>query len=1390
MTATEKVTLNLGSLTHNTHMESAILKMTMRLKFAVRTRSLFSTIAVFAVSIAAFFYLGLSTAYSCNTPIPLNIQQITIQSGEISWFQSGTADSFDISYRKVPEPYPTLPQIGGITGSSFELSGLDPGGLYEFRIRAYCESEVSNWSQPRRFITHLTNPSPCSMHLPLGDNNCGGVGDLFTLWVDSVPGLFLGVDVFISEVRAIVSHTWPADLSITLRNPGGNEIVLSADNGIGADHFGDPDSPDCGLATVFSDAACVGIESGSPPFIGVFKPQESFSILHDSSQATGNWELHICDKAAGDLGTLMYFEIIFEELSCKPPEFNEVLFAEEEQLAFSFTAPSNCDSVLVEWGPKGFTPSFESGLLDSSATQMVVDCQLQSLLIAGLVPTQEYQIYMISHCSGQKSSPSCPETVSTLCASPQLVSDFDSEELCPPVCNEYCNLSGWWNNSTETELSWLVNEGPTPAEGTGPAGGLGDQGNYLYYHSSGPDCQYPGLAILESTCLEIQPGSGNCDMSFYYHMWGPQVNRLDLILSIDGGFSWDTLWSLAGNQGNEWMEVQIDLSNYHGTIGKFRFVAHAAEGALGDIGLDHILLYNSVPADSNQIFYYVDMDGDGYGLDGSETFFCTNSPPEGWADRGEDCDDDNPNIHPGAEVIPCNLIDENCTGLEDDQPTDNPMRDSLLLLIHESCALANDGSIEVEISGGVPPYTIEWNNGDTTSAISDLGAGVYFATIADSDGCMYRTDFFEIESQASMNFVFTDFVRPSCISSHDGAISILTGGGMPPFQYEWNTGDTTSQLTDVGPGDYQLTVTDANQCEFESPNFSLTAQNPFVIHVAEKVQPRCFGYDNGSIQLSVSGGEPPYQYLWNTGDSVSFIQNLTTGWYSVTVTDSTGCATKKDSIFLDQPEELLAFYPLVSPPVCPEKSTGTIHTEVHGGSSPYSFLWQSGNQNYSTKDLLAIPSGTYHLSLTDFNGCTFEDWVTVEGPEPYTVEIDTLLHETCGNRSDGQISLNISGGWQPYQLFWNNGVEQTTQLTGLSSGDYQFTLTDQADCKFTSAPFTISNLELPLEVNLIITDSIDCNGRDNGVIQATVHSAYSPFLFDWSHQNSMIIEDSIHSVSGLSPNNYSLTVSDASGCVGHSTAILLTEPGELLIGQIEVNNPSCHDSKNGEIIPTVMGGTPPYQFQWSDGSNEEIAQNLGEGSYFLTVTDQNGCEKRGGNYQVNAPPLLELNMETTEDMAGEENGTASIHLQGGTPPYSVVWDTRIQHYTDSSAHQLKAGVYNLLIEDQNQCVLDTTFTIELINSLNHWGEGNYSISPNPTQADLYLDFSRGVPSGELKFFIIDHLGRRMVLTQERVSGSKLKLPLPKRLVNGHYTLEIIHNQAYWKNTHSIVIQRE
>ena len=1329
------------------------------------------------------------TTEACNTPIPLTVSDIGTQSAEVSWFQSGQADSFDISFRKLPEAFPQSPQITGIFDSHYTLTGLDAGGLYEYRIRAHCNGNSSSWSQPRRFVTHLSNPSVCGMHLPLGDNNCRSQGDRFFIEVDSAPGDLLGADVFIAEVKAIVSHTWPADLTMILKNPAGAEMTLTADNGIGAHHYGDPNSEDCSATTTFSARACDPISDGSPPFIGNFIPEEPFTFLYDSSQATGNWELYICDKAPGDIGKLIYFEIVFEEMSCTPPEFGELILAEEDQLHFSFHNPPNCDSVLIEWGPKGFTPSELTDSLHPDARQVVIDCENSEYILTQLIPTVEYDLYLATFCGGDVSPFSCPVTLLTLCQSPTLSSDFKSEDVCAALCNEYCKLTGWWRNLPDSDYFWLVNEGPGPVEGTGPESAVDGTGRYLYYHSSGQDCQLDGAVTLQSHCLDIQAGTENCDLSFYYHMWGPHVNRLDLLISVDGGFQWDTLWTREGAQSEDWIQTHIDLSNYDGLTGRFKFIAQAAHGPLGDIGLDEILIYNSQLADSSSLLYFVDMDGDGYGVDGTETFFCTQSPPEGWADQGGDCNDNNPNIHPGAEVIPCNLIDENCTGLEDDQPEDNPMRDSLITIQHESCTAAVDGALEIEISGGHPPYSVVWNTGDSSHSLSGLKSGVYYATVTDDSGCLFRTAFYEIERLVEMNFLFTNAVQPSCLSSSDGELTVLTGGGSPPLNYLWNTGDTSSQISGLSAGSYRLTVTDAGGCTFESPTFHLDPATPFQIHLSEVQLPTCHGNSDGSLLVTATGGTAPYRFEWSTGDSTSLAENLSSGWYSVTVTDSTDCSAVKDSIFLAQPEVLEAFFPITSPPLCPGKSSGQIYTEVQGGSFPYTFFWQKDQQTYTTKDLLAIPAGTYHLTITDFNGCHLQTEINLQEPEPFKVETDTVVHETCGNRSDGEIRFSVSGGWQPYQLFWNTGSTDQNQLKELSAGDYQFTLTDQAGCKFTSAPIEISNLEQPLNVHLTILDSILCKGDKNGTMRARVESSHYPLLFNWSHKNPLLSEDSIYLASGLGPNNYSLSVSDASGCSGHSPVILLSEPPELFIGQLEVSTPSCYWTHDGSIVPFIVGGTPPYQFEWSHGSTAAVAEDLSAGTYALTVTDKNGCRKYQENIQIDPPPELLLAISTTDDVGGQGNGEAYLQITGGIPPYSVYWDPKIHQFTDSSASELEADTYSLSVEDANDCTIDTSFTIDLVNFTTDLSELKIELSPNPSSGRIYLSFSQNGAHENIQTRIINSAGREVrsrILNRET---NRLEIEISEVVPDGYYTLVLHFTASGQKTALPFILQR-
>lgn len=1303
----------------------------------------------FALSTFILLFIFRLEAQTCQSPIPLSVQNIDTGSALVNWFHLGQADSFDIIYRKLPDPFPLEPQLTGVVGLSYQFVGLDAGAVYDYRVRARCADLISPWSQNGRFTTHLSNPSPCSIYLPISDNNCNSGGNLFKIAISDQNGL-LGIDIFIREVRMIASHSWPADLRIFLRNPAGNEIPLSTDNGIGGDNYGNPNSEDCTHSTVFSDNACIPISSASPPFIGQFIPESPIGTLHDQSPANGIWELFICDKAPGDVGELIYFEIVFEGFSCQQPAVEQISEITDTSVHFRLSSIENCDSITILAGPPGFDPF--SGEED---VRFTISCDSTSLLLSGLKPGLDYEIYVFSVCDTDTSALSCPSFLSTLCSTPAVRSDFNSETLCDLVCNSYCQLSGIWKNLKEGLAYWLVNEGPTPTENTGPESAFGGSGHYLFYQSSGLQCQAPSRAILESACIDIQSNGGACDMSFRYHQWGLQVGKLKLLLSVDGGFSWDTLWYNQIPQSNEWLEAIIDLRDYDGMTGRFRFVAEGGSGPLGDIGLDEILLFNSTLADTLDLIYYVDNDGDGYGQDGTGTFFCTNSAPEGWASVGGDCDDQNPDINPGAEIIPCNLIDENCTGLEDDQPEENPMVAQLIEKVNESCSGVSDGSISINVTGGFPPYTIHWNNQDTGATVDQLSAGIYFAIVEDSTGCLYRTPFYSIEETSIMNFTFNNVVRPGCSSFSDGELGVLTGGGTQPFSYLWSNGDTTPIITGLSEGTYSVTVSDAAGCQFSSPVFKLNALNPFLVNVVEKVRPTCNGLSNGSLRVQMQGGQAPFITEWNTGETGILAEGLMAGYYSITVTDSTQCTVAIDSIYLNEPDPLNVDFSSITPPLCPGESSGRILTTLEGGTFPFTFLWQSGNRTYTTSDLLNVRGGEYHFRVTDQNGCSFEANVLLPEPEPFELEVSNIIPVSCGTRTDGSIETGITGGIGPYQIFWNSGQRDTLQLDGLSEGSYRFTLTDQAACKFTSPILELENSNLPLDINIYILDSISCNGAMDGSISVEVESDYLPIRYNWSHQPTFELPARTDTIKGLGSNIYSISVMDASSCIGSSQNLFLPDPPELVVTEIVRKIPTCNGDKDGELEVIHIGGTSPHFYLWSSGDSAKIASGLSAGTYSVTVTDQNGCKKHRNNIFLQEPPPFEVFFSSGPD-DGSGNGYINTFTEGGIPPFEISLYPQAGIVENGRIYNLPHGEYLAIVTDANGCIVDSLLIIELVNQMQELANLEWRLYPNPSNGLIVLELPIGSNAAEIERIKIYDSAARMVKILDHFSGHQAK----------------------------------
>lgn len=275
-----------------------------------------------------------------------------------------------------------------------------------------------------------------------------------------------------------------------------------------------------------------------------------------------------------------------------------------------------------------------------------------------------------------------------------------------------------------------------------------------------------------------------------------------------------------------------------------------------------------------------------------------------------------------------------------------------------SCAGARDGSIAVAASGGSGNYTYRWNTGLTTPALSELAAGTYTVTVTDRVQQVFAnvtlTQPSPLETQLSVQ-------QSDCFQTNNNAITAIVSGGTSPYRYTWNDGSHNNILTNVHAGTYEVTVMDANSC---TTNAKTTIQNTVTLTTStHSTNPSCANSNDGKASVVASGGVPPYKYLWNNGSTSASVTGLSTGTYSVTVTDSKGC-DNINTINLQAPAPIALTF---STTQAVGTNNGSIHLRVSGGSPAYQFQWSNGA---TTQDLNNLGPGTYIVTVTDSNGCT------------------------------------------------------------------------------------------------------------------------------------------------------------------------------------------------------------------------------------------------------------------------------------------------------------------------------------------------------------------------------------------------------------------------------------
>ncbi len=548
---------------------------------------------------------------------------------------------------------------------------------------------------------------------------------------------------------------------------------------------------------------------------------------------------------------------------------------------------------------------------------------------------------------------------------------------------------------------------------------------------------------------------------------------------------------------------------------------------------------------------------------------------------------------------------------------------------HVLCHGDSTGTATAQGSGSLPPYSFAWSNGDSTATASNLPAGSHTVIMTDSLGCTDTANV-TIEEPAQLQ-PMASATPESAAGANDGTATANPTGGTAPYTFEWSTGSTSQSISGLAPGDYTVTVSDANSC-VASQTVTVNAFDcsGFVLEVLS-MPPLCHGDSTGALELLPSGGAEPLVFAWSTGDSSASVSNLPAGTYSVTVTDANQCVLV-ENIALGQPAALVLSVASQQDASCNGLADGEATVAAAGGTPGYSYSWNTGDTTATASGLVA---GIYSVTATDMNGCESSIFVVIAEPPLLELTINTT-HESAVGAADGTATAMPAGGTLPYQYNWTTG-DTTQTITNLAPGTFCATLTDANGCTAEACgmvnQFGCDSLQVEIEVA-----NVNCAGEQDGALSALVSGAAPPVEYQWSNGAGS------QTVISLPPGEYQLTVSDANGCSASQSATV-SEPDSLSIS-VASGNVECLGGAVDSTTAFATGGTAPYAFLWSTGDTTPFVTGLGAGDYSVTVSDANGCADSvffGISVAPDTVPPLAIAKDITIEL--DENGVALITPQ-------------------------------------------------------------------------------------------------------------------------------------------------
>ena len=672
-------------------------------------------------------------------------------------------------------------------------------------------------------------------------------------------------------------------------------------------------------------------------------------------------------------------------------------------------------------------------------------------------------------------------------------------------------------------------------------------------------------------------------------------------------------------------------------------------------------------------------------------------------------------------VNPANIIDDNgCTLDTFFVVTGKPAFTFPAVITPPTCAGDCDAEIDPDPAGGNgAPYTITWSPIPGSGVNSDPGvgfcAGMIMMTVEDVDGCTADTTY-EIIDPPVLSVTVINIVDALCNGDCNGEAEANPVGGVPPYDVEWfddatglTTGLTGLTTNALCAGDYYAEVTDASGCVVQSLPFTIGEPPVFAVSALGSAV-SCPGDCDGTTDGTIGGGTPPYTPSWVTvpgGIGVGATEDLAglcAGDYELTVTDFNGCVAGPVVVSVTEPLPLTLAISGTDPS-CYDLCDGSANAVVGDGTPPYSYVWTpavpTGAGTPTPSDLCA---GTYSLLVTDFNGCTITDNVTLNSPATFDIT-GVVTDVDCFGDTDGAIDLTINTGGSGvgYTFVWAPVPpvgDGTANISGLSTGVWTVTVADDQGCD-TTLSFTVSSPS-ELIVGASVISQVSCFGDCDGSANVNILGGTPGYSILWDDPGAQTTPVA----SGLCEGTYNVTVTDFNGCV-ETDLVVITQPlpYDIIVGQTDLD---CFGDCDATATVTVnSGGTPVYTYLWDDplAQTTPTAVGLCAGTYTCTVSDAFLCDTVLTFIIAEPAELLVTIAGSGPSCFGACDGTAEITIVGGTPIYNIEWFDAVtlapQGVNNTLITGLCPGDYFAEVTDANGCVtISPVVTITELPSIN------------------------------------------------------------------------------------------